>query len=286
MLRRHRDDQAHFVQKFLTQTRYDIRADVKREVKLLRSLLADDLSLLESRVINGFQSHQETETPSCKPAPGRAAHTLEQVAERAVRVAASGAVNNNLKAAAAASRTSPSPKKRAAATPAAEIEKEKQVAKTCAEQDVAAARSDKNECLSTLTNPEDSSQLLSALFDETLQLADSDPLLVETEDKSKTPKVSPLVSKGSLDSELASIALSIFKADKEEFDISKYTRAFFRRSIKLQGPLFVEFGLTAEAFDTQELSKKAKSFINKFSKKVVCTVTKRKEARESNTKGK
>jgi len=126
---------------------------------------------------------------------------------------------------------------------------------------VTAARGDTTGCLSTPTLPEDSSQLLSALFDEILQLADSDPLLVEADDKSKTPKVSPLVSKGSLDAELASIALSIYKADKEEFDNSKYTRAFFRRSIKLQGPLFVEFGLTSEAFDTQELSKKAKSFM-------------------------
>lgn len=238
-------------------------------------------------MINGLQAQKSTETTTCKPAPGRAAQdSLEQVAERAVRVAASTAVNDNLKETVAASRASPNSKKRAATTATAAVEKEKQVPKTCADQDVTAARGDTTGCLSTPALPEDSSQLLSALLDETLQLADSDPLLVETDDKSKTPKVPPLVNKGSLDAELASIALSIYKADKEEFDNSKYTRAFFRRSIKLQGPLFVEFGLTSEAFDTQELSKKAKSFINKFSKKVVCTITKRKEARESKAKGK
>lgn len=104
--------------------------------------------------------------------------------------------------------------------------------------------------------------------------------------KSKAPKVSPLVEKGTLDSELAQVALKIYIEDKDNFDLSKYTRAFFVRALKLQGPLIAEFDLTPTAFDTQQVSKKAKALISKFSSKVTCTIKRRKEAREEKAKGK
>ena len=38
--------------------------------------------------------------------------------------------------------------------------------------------------------------------------------------------------------------------------------------------------------DTQQVSKKAKALISRFSTKVVCTIKRRKEAREEKNKGK
>jgi len=239
--------------------------------------VSHDIEKTTARAVNDLKG--------CIELPKGVETSIDDVAERAVRIASSDAVNDTLRQAVAAARALDSPKKTLPEKTAAGEEPKKQVSKTAAEQDVAEARRDQKECLSTPSTNENFADVAAELFGEPLQLAENEPLLYVTQ-KSKTPKVSPLVNKGTLDAELAPIALKIYNEDKETFDLSKYTRAFFVRALKLQGPLISEFDIPPSAFDTQQVSKKAKALISRFSTKVVCTIKRRKEAREEKNKGK